>query len=374
MSTIRTVLVVGGGIGGMSAAICLSKGGIAVDLVELDAHWRALGTGVTINSAALRAFASVGVLAEIKREGHCGGVITLRKGDGEVLFTGPAQSPFGPDVPTAGGILRPVLHRILSEETLGSRVIVKLAVTVASLRQSPSGVEVGFSDATSATYDLVLGADGLHSKVREMIFPHAPKPRFTGQGCWRALVPRPSDVQGARMYFGRQKAGVNPVSQDQMYLFLLHNVRENRWMPPKSWPELLKAELTEYTDPVIIKVRESLNETSSINYRPLEALLLPDPWYQGRILLIGDAAHATTPHNAFGAGLAVEDGIVLAELINSELPAEQVLRRFMERRFERCRLVVEMSVRLGDLEQRGAPLEEHMQTMANVAQVIVRPI
>jgi len=374
MSAIRRVLVVGGGIGGMSAAICLSKGGVAVDLVELEAHWRALGAGVTLNSAALRAFASVGVLAEIKREGHCGGVITLRKVDGEVFFTGPAQSPFGPDIPTAAGILRPALHRILAEESLGSRVVVKLGVTVASLRQSTRDVKVGFSDGTTATYDLVVGADGLHSKVREMIFPYALKPRFTGQGCWRALVPRPSDVQGARMYFGRQKAGVNPVSQDQMYLFLLHNVGENRWMPPNDWPELLKAELTEYTDPVISKVRESLNETSSIIYRPLEALVLPSPWYQDRILLIGDAAHATTPHNAFGAGLAVEDGIVLAELINSELPAEEVLQRFMERRFERCHFVVEMSVHLGDLEQRGASLEEHMQTMAHVAQVIGRPI
>jgi 2-polyprenyl-6-methoxyphenol hydroxylase-like FAD-dependent oxidoreductase len=370
----RKVLVVGGGIAGMSAAICLRNAGVAVDLVELDAHWRALGAGVTINSAALRAFASVGVLERIKQEGRCGGVMTLRKVDGEVFFTAPAQSPFGPDIPTSGGILRPVLHRILSEETLRSGAIVKLAVTAASLRQTASCVEVGFSDATTATYDLVLGADGLHSKVREMIFPDAPQPRFSGQGCWRALVPRPFEVQGPRMYFGRQKVGVNPVSQNQMYLFLLHNVPDNRRMPPEQWPDLLKAELAEYTDPVISTVREELNETSSILYRPLEALLAPNPWYRGRILLIGDAAHATTPHNAYGAGLAVEDGIVLAELINSDVPAEQVLQRFMERRFERCRLVVEMSVRLGDLEQRGAPLEEHMQTMASVGQLIVRPI
>lgn len=376
MSTISKVLIVGGGIGGMTAAICLRKAGVAVDLVEIDEQWRALGAGVSIHGAALRAFASVGmgVLERIKQEGRFGGALTLRKPDGEVLFTGPTQSPFGPDIPGSAGILRPVLHKILSEATRASGVSIKLAATVASLRQTATGVEVDFMDGTTASYDLVVGADGLHSKIREMTFPDAIKPRFTGQGCWRALVPRPDEVQGTRMYFGRQKAGVNPVSEQQMYLFLLHNVGENRRMPPEEWPTLLKQELVEYTDPVISTVREGLNETSSINYRPLEALLLPSPWYRGRVLLIGDAAHATTPHNAYGAGLAVEDGIVLGELISSGLSADQVLQKFMERRFERCRITVEMSVALGELEQRGASREEQMQGVANFTQMIVRPI
>jgi len=102
-----------------------------------------------------------------------------------------------------------------------------------------------------------------------------------------------------------------------MYLYLLQHVPNNRWMPPEQWPALLAAELSEFGG-LIGEVREGLGPSSRINYRPLESLLLKSPWYRGRVLLIGDAAHATTPHVGYGAGLAVEDGIVLTELLQDE--------------------------------------------------------
>jgi 2-polyprenyl-6-methoxyphenol hydroxylase-like FAD-dependent oxidoreductase len=90
-----------------------------------------------------------------------------------------------------------------------------------------------------------------------------------------------------------------------------------------------------------------------INYRPLEWMMVARPWYRGRVLLIGDAAHATTPHMASGAGLAVEDGIVLTLELAAAGTVEQALASFMERRFERARIVVENSVRIGEIEIAG---------------------
>ena len=108
----------------------------------------------------------------------------------------------------------------------------------------------------------------------------------------------------------------------------------------------------------VADVRDHLGPHSCIVYRPLEKLLLPPPWYSGRIVLIGDAAHATTPHLAAGAGIGMEDAIVLAEVLSDETSIDHALSRFMTRRFERCRLVVENSALLGDLEMQAAPIEQ----------------
>src|SRR5262249_17347832 len=149
-------------------------------------------------------------------------------------------------------------------------------------------------------------------------------------------------------------AGVTPVSRDEMYLFLLQHVPDNPRMPEAQWPALLAAQLRGFSG-MLGAIRDGLNQGSRINYRPLETLRLPPPWHRGRAILTGDAAHATTPHLASGAGLAIEDALVLAELIDSESALGHAFERFMARRFERCRMVVENSARLGEMEMRRAP-------------------
>ena len=105
-------------------------------------------------------------------------------------------------------------------------------------------MSVAFTDGSHATYDLVVGADGVHSRTRDMLFPDAPKPAFTGQGCWRAVVPRPAEIDCAHVYVGGPvKAGITPVSRDEMYLFLLQHVPDNPRMPEERWPELLAEQL-----------------------------------------------------------------------------------------------------------------------------------
>ncbi len=121
-------------------------------------------------------------------------------------------------------------------------------------------------------------------------------------------------------------------------------------------------------------IREQLDTSARINYRPLEKLLLPPPWHRGRAILIGDAAHATTPHLASGAGLAVEDALVLGEGLASDAALEDVLRRFTARRYERCRMVVENSVRLGELEMARAPAQEQAELQRASMLALTEPI
>lgn len=351
---VESVLVVGGGIGGMSAALALTQRGIGVTLIDADPNWRVYGAGITITGMSLRAFDDLGVLDEIRTRGFVHDGMRPMKFTGEPLGP-PMRAPAGsPPVMHGGGIMRPVLHDILSSRVRASGIDVKLGITVETLEQDEAGVDIVFSDGTTARYDLVIGADGIFSKTREMIFPDAAKPQFTDQGCWRIVAKRPSDVDRAEIYFGGPlKIGMSPISQDEMYVFLLEHVPGNPWFAPETHVAHLRELMAPFGGNVTA-VREALGEESQIVYRPLEWLLLPDPWYKGRVVLIGDAAHATTPHMASGAGLAVEDGLALAQELTGTDDVAAALRAFMDRRFERAKLVVETSVQSGAMEIAGA--------------------
>lgn len=363
MSIVKSALIVGGGIAGMCAAIELRKRDIEVDLVELDPEWRVYGAGITVSAPSLRAFQNIGVLDSILAQGAASDGLDLFLANGMLLASIPAAAAAGSSVAASAGIVRPVLARILGDATRASGARVHLGTTFESLSSSDSGAEVSLTDGTSRRYDLVLGADGINSRVRAALFPDAPKPRYTGQVCWRAVVPRPASMRRAAMYIGGQiKAGIVPVSKDEMYLFFLETRATPQHIDAQEWPGLLRKALAEFTGP-IADIREGLSAESRIVYRPLFALMMQKPWHVGRTVLIGDAAHATTPHLASGAGLAVEDALVLTQELERASSFDEAIHRFTERRYERCRMVVENSVRLGEIEQRGGSPQEHEQLM-----------
>ena len=124
----QRVLVIGGGIGGMAAAISLRKQGHAVDLVELDPNWQVAGAGITISGPTLRAFAALGIVDDVIRQGFCADGVRLCDADGNLLTELPTPRLAGADIPGGGGILRPVLARILSQATLASGAAVRLGV------------------------------------------------------------------------------------------------------------------------------------------------------------------------------------------------------------------------------------------------------
>jgi len=373
MARVKKVLIVGGGVGGMSLALCLARQQLGVELVDLHPDWRAVGAGLSLNAASLRAFDRVGVLGEIRKHGDVHPGLKLHDVAGRPVSVA-GQTSGGGLAGESGGILRPVLHKILADATRRAGIAVELGVTVAALTQRSENVEVTFTTGRTSRYNMVVGADGLRSKIRELIFADAPQPQFTGQGCWRAVFPRPADMHTSEMFIDPyHKAGLNPVSRDEMYLFFMETVPENTWMPPAQWPDMLKQRLRPFGGRVAA-MRETLSDRSQVNYRPLERLLLPPPWYRDRVILIGDAAHATTPHCAYGAGLAVEDAVIFAELLETDDPLPTVFEKFMQRRFARCRDIVEGSCRLGELEMSHASLAEHRAFSAEMARVIAAPI
>src|SRR5262245_44300760 len=373
MSCVERVLIVGGGVSAMSLAICLRQAGIATDIAEINSTWGTYGAGISLTGPALRALKRLGVLDRVAREGFCSDGARFCDRSGKVVFATPTVRSLGDDIPNSGGIMRPVLHAILAQATRALGTDVRLGLTVNGLQNAARGVVVACSDGSQATYDLVVVADGIGSAVRAMIFPDAAAPKFTGQGCWRAVAPRPPAIDRTHLFLGGPvKVGFNPVSQSEMYMFVLQHVPDNPRMPEHELHHMLASLLEGFGGPVA-DVRDQLGSHSRIVYRPLEKLLLPPPWYCGRVALIGDAAHATTPHLAAGAGIGMEDAIVLTEALTEHASVEQVLSRFMTRRFDRCRLVVENSALIGELEMQAAPIDQQTAVSRETAAALALP-
>ncbi|MDH4414133.1 MAG: FAD-dependent oxidoreductase [Rhizobium sp.] len=363
-SGIKKILVIGGGFAGMTAAVQLSRQGFEVDLVEIDAGWRSYGAGISLHGSTLRVIKQLGLIDQFMQEGFATDGLEMRGPNDAVLVSIPTPRVAGPDIPGGGAILRPALAKILSQAVRNSATHIRLGLTFTDISQDEEGATVTFSDGSVSRYDLVIGADGLYSTVRTKVFPDAPKPRFIGQSVWRAILPRPEGIDTITMWMGpKLKVGVNRVTEDTVYLFLTEDRATNDFVPPETFVETLRGLLERFPSPTIRKIASELSSEHHIVYRPLEQMLLPRPWHRNRIALIGDAVHATSPHLAAGACIGIEDAMVLAEELAKGIDLQGALTAFEERRWDRCRMVVENSGRLADIEIHGGSREEHASIM-----------
>jgi 2-polyprenyl-6-methoxyphenol hydroxylase-like FAD-dependent oxidoreductase len=372
---VENVLIVGGGIAGMTLAIQLKRAGITAEIVELSTDWTVIGVGISMQGPALRALNTVGVMDRIIDKGFGYSFFNACDADGNITGTVELPSLNGPDTPATMAIMRQELHEVLKQAVAESGVPTRLGVTVDGLNDEGDHVEVEFSDGSAGFYGLVVGADGAHSKIREMLFGPDCTADYTGQAVWRVTVPRPPDVLARQSYFGsRNKAGVNPVSQDRMYIYLVQNLPEWTRLADDRLPGVLRDLLAEFGGHVG-RARDRVIDPGDIVYRPIFSLILPSPWYRGRVLLIGDAAHTTTPQMGSGAGLAIEDSVVLAELLSSSRPISDVLQDFMTRRYERCRMTVENSRQLGEWEKvADAPDADPVGLFDKSIRILAQPI
>lgn len=372
MTNQKRILVIGGGFSGMSAAILLAGAGHAVDLVEIDPGWRSYGAGISLNGAIFRVFHRLGILDRFKGLGAMTDGVEIR-GPADQVFARIPTPALQEGATGTGGIMRPVLATILADRVRGTKTNIRLGLSVSALDNRADAVRATFTDGTAADYDLAVGADGLYSATRAMLFPDAPKPRYIGQAVWRAVVPRQAHLPTVAMWMGpKLKFGINPVSETEAYLFLTEDRPTNDHVPAETQLAVLKDLLSRFPSPTIRAVAAGLGAGSQVVYRPLEQLLLPRPWFAGRVVLIGDAVHATTPHMAAGAMIGMEDAVVLADEIAAR-GIEAALPAFQDRRWERCRLVVENSGRLAEIEQGHGTQEEHQRIMGQTLGALAAP-
>lgn len=377
MALVKKVLIVGGGIGGMCAAIMLRRQGIAVDLVEVNPQWAPDGAGITISGPTLRSLREVGVVDEVLRRGGAWTAVDICDANGNLNVSVPIAPAVGADdLPGGAGIMRSVLADILGNATQNAGANVRLGLSFENIAQDDDGVDVLFTDGSRDRYDLVVGADGINSAVRKLVMPDFAGPTFTGQGSWRAVVPRLRE--NSTIYMGKTtKAGMNPISATECYLFVLDKRDGTDFIAQERWPLMLAGLLEEFGG-AIGEFRAGLLDGSFSNprvlYRPLAGHMVPAPWHQGRIVLLGDAVHATTPHLASGAGIAVEGAIVLAEELQRRHSLEGALIAYAGRHYDRARLVVTASGRMGQIEQEGGSRDEHTRVMVEAQSALRAPL
>lgn len=375
MARVKKVLIVGGGIGGLCSAIALRRAGIAVDLIEINRAWTVYHVGIVVQGNAIRAMKALGIAEPCIAAGFPYDGLVFADPHGNTLVDIHGMPLAGPGYPTDLGLTRPALHKVLSSTVLELGTQVRLGLTFERIEQSPENVSVLFSDGTRGDYDLVVGADGCFSNVRSVLYGERYTPQFTGQGVWRYNVLRPKELTRAMMIMGLKggKAGFIPLTQDTGYTLLVQAEPGNPRLPEEKLAEIFRTRLASCTG-VMAALREQITDPSLVVYRPLRAVFVDAPWYNGRIVLIGDAVHATTPHLGQGAAQAMEDAVVLGEVIAQDAPVGELLESFMKRRYERCKFIYESSLQIGEWEQHPSPDEDPAGLTQRTLQVVAQPI
>jgi 2-polyprenyl-6-methoxyphenol hydroxylase-like FAD-dependent oxidoreductase len=377
MAAVEKVLIVGGGIGGLSAAIALSRAGIRVEVAEIQREWQIYQVGIVVQANFIRAMAALGVADQAVAAGFPYDGLVFEDLHGNVLQRLRGAKLAGPNYPANLGMTRPALHEVLFNAACTAGATIRVGTTFRHVLQQADCVQVEFNDGSAGKYDLVVGADGIYSQLRSQLFGTQYQPRFTGQGTWRYSVPRPSEVNysffcmGEGLPFG--KCGFIPLTRETGYVWLVQSEPGNPRHSAERLADIFRDRLKACTG-IMGAMRDQITDSSRVVYRPLEALLLPPPWYRGRILLIGDAAHATTPHLGQGSAQAVEDAVVLGELLARAAPLPELLEEFMQRRYERCRFIVESSLQLGDWEQTPVPTADPVGLTARMLETVAAPI
>jgi 2-polyprenyl-6-methoxyphenol hydroxylase-like FAD-dependent oxidoreductase len=349
MTAVGKVLIVGAGTTGSALAILLARAGVAVQIVEIKSGITALGSGITLQGNALRVLRDLGVWDEVRAAGFAFDSLGLRAPDGTLLAEIPDARTGGPDLPATVGMNRPELAAILAKAVQEAGARIEYGVTVDTLTDTGDGVRVIFSDGGSDTFDLVVGADGIRSAVREMIGIRLdPKP--TGMGIWRVHTRRPESIERTDLIYGGPCyiAGYCPTGPDTMYAYLVEKARPRESIAEADKPALMRALAEGYGGPWS-EIAGGITDPDRINYTWFESLLVDRPWNRGRVVLIGDAAHACPPTLAQGAAQCLEDAAVLAELLLAADRLDQaVFDAFMDRRYDRVRTVVEASLQLAE--------------------------
>lgn len=359
MSNVKKVLVVGAGIGGQSVAIGLKKAGFEVDIIELHKEFNVYGVGIIQQANALRALDAIGVADEAMRRGSPYGKVKLCLPHGVQI--GEAGTPPIGKFPSHNGISRKILHDVLFEEAQRVGLTYRMGVTVESIDNQSDAAHVTFSDGTTGSYDIVIAADGVSSKVRKLIFGEF-KPNYVGLSVWRYAFKRPANLDTGYIFFNKKhKLGVIPMTADSCYIFVNSAEGDNPIIPEDQLVDKLKAYMSAYPIPMVQELIPQVIDAKLVNYRTLETLKMPAPWYKNRVVILGDAAHTTIPQLGSGAALAIEDAVVLIEELQKEGEVEEIFERYMKRRYERCMMVVDVSETLGAwelLEYNDQPLPE----------------
>jgi 2-polyprenyl-6-methoxyphenol hydroxylase-like FAD-dependent oxidoreductase len=345
------MIVVGGGIGGLTTAIALSKVGFDVHVYEQADALREVGAGIALASNALRALDALGLADEIRAASVPALQGGIRNPRGDLLVSVPAALSREIGVVT-------VMHRAELLAVLSRRIDpqrVHLAQTCAGFEQDAEGVVVRFESGETVRGDGLIAADGLHSVVRSQIFG-APLVQYAGYTAWRAIAvfADSGDLVLGETWGRGRRFGIVPMARGRVYWFATKNARKDERDPVGQSKSHL-AQLFRGWHPPIEALLAATREESILRNDISDIPPLPG-FSDGRVALLGDAAHAMTPDLGQGACQAIEDAVVLAACLKTVGGVARGLRQYERRRRLRTKQVWRNSRRLGGVAQLENPL------------------
>lgn len=356
----KRALIVGAGIAGQTLACALAKTDVAFDIVEKSTNWNVLGTGMYVQNNALRGLDVIGVADKIVEAGWTSptGLSTFVDWDGNVLAQTSVPPCPGSDFPGYVPIARPVLHNILYQAVTDAGVNIRMGETISQIDQFDDRAEVTFTDGSSASYDIVIGADGVNSSVRSLVFGEI-EPEYSGFSNWRAILPMDQPMDHVTWQMGPEKSfGIIPISDDSLYVAGVSKEPGNPWFDADTLLDRMHERFSAFGNPTADLLKK-ITDPNEIVYTPIKEIIMEPPWHKGRVVLVGDAAHASTPFWAQGASMAIEDVIVLHWLLQEDRPITEILDEWQDRRYDRCAFVQNGSKITG--VNGHAPGEEALQ-------------
>lgn len=343
--------IVGGGIGGLTLAIALQRKGLKVKVYENAPAIKPLGAGLALAANAINAFKEIGIDHDIIKAGNILRVLNIKDVKGNVLAATNSEK-----ISKKFGMVNNLtIHRAELHDVLLSKLqpgTLELNKACVNLIQTTSGVTLLFRDKTSVEADYVIACDGIHSVIRKNLIPDS-QPRYAGYTCFRAVIDKvPANIdltETSETWGPGLRFGIAPLINNRIYWFACINAKANDQNKKTLGVTGLLNYFKDFHDPVrrIIRATDDsqLIWSDIIDLKPLKRFAF------GNVLLMGDAAHATTPNMGQGACMAIEDAAILANSISTANTTEEAFISFEKKRIARTTTIVNNSWRIGQMAQ-----------------------
>jgi 2-polyprenyl-6-methoxyphenol hydroxylase-like FAD-dependent oxidoreductase len=345
----NVILIIGGGIAGLTTALALQKRNIDFIVFEAVPEIKTVGAGITLAGNAMRVLKKLGVEAEVKKRGHLIFSMIIEDDKGKSISVMDAEKLSREHGLDNVAIHRAELHQALLKNIPAGKIITnKKAI---GYEEKSDQVVIHFEDGSFAEGKAAIVADGINSNIRKKLLPHT-TPRYSGYTCWRGVVENTWNLlhHAVETWGSNGRFGYVPIGDNKVYWFACKNApQQDEAMRQYTLADLV-LNFKNYVHP-IPSILENTPESELIwsdiiDLKPISRFAF------GRVLLLGDAAHATTPNLGQGACMAMEDAMYVAEKLDQHREdVAKAFTSFESKRIARTHYIVNTSYRLGKLAQ-----------------------
>lgn len=348
----KSIAILGGGIGGLCAAIGLQRAGIEVNVYEGAPELQALGAGLVLSVNSVLALRQLGLDEAVQSVGHAFDEVAILDQRGRPISSTDMRS-----LAVAYGVSNFSIHRADLQEVLVSQLTphtLQVGKKCVAITQRENQVTLSFEDGSTAVAEALIAFDGIHSVVRRTLLPQVTL-RYAGYTCWRSVISYDSHqrISFSETWGKQGRFGIVPLTDQRVYWFATLNAKRNDPHLRSYTVADLQRTFQNYHAPIVDILAHTSDEellwNDILDFKPIERYAF------GNIALAGDAAHAMTPNMGQGAGMAIEDAAVLTDCLTHYPEVDEAFRQFEQRRRQRASSIVKGSFQLGRVAQLTNP-------------------